>query len=155
MVPKRIGFLGFEGVTASHLAGPADTFAAAALEDGYGNSISCYQICTLGLASEPFRAESGMIFNPEETLRTAPDLEYDRHPRWQGITGFRSHRKDFGLDPNMCETNPACRSHRHWHLRLGPNGIVGWASGYHPLAIRQRCRAALPKTADGSQKATC
>src|SRR6266487_1704883 len=64
MVPKRIGFLGFEGVTASHLAGPADTFAAAALEDGYGNSISCYQICTLGLASEPFRAESGMIVIP-------------------------------------------------------------------------------------------
>ena len=85
MVPKRIGFLGFEGVTASHLAGPADTFAAAALEDGYGNSISCYQICTLGLASEPFRAESGMIFNPEETLRTAPDLDTIVIPGGKGL----------------------------------------------------------------------
>ena len=85
MVPKRIGFLGFEGVTASHLAGPADTFAAAALEDGYGNTISCYQICALGLASEPFRAESGMIFKPEETLRTAPELDTIVIPGGKGL----------------------------------------------------------------------
>jgi len=85
MVPKRIGFLGFEGVTASHLAGPVDTFAAAALEDGYGNTISCYQICALGLASEPFRAESGMIFKPEETLRTAPELDTIVIPGGKGL----------------------------------------------------------------------
>jgi len=85
MVPKRIGFLGFEGVTASHLAGPADTFAAAAPEDGYGNTISCYQICALGLASEPFRAESGMIFKPEETLRTAPELDTIVIPGGKGL----------------------------------------------------------------------
>jgi hypothetical protein len=34
MVPKKIGFLGFDGVTASHLVSTADTFAAAALDDG-------------------------------------------------------------------------------------------------------------------------
>ena len=33
MTPKRIGFVGFDGVTASHLVGPADTFSAAALDD--------------------------------------------------------------------------------------------------------------------------
>jgi len=75
MNPKRIGFLGFEGVTASHLVGPADTFAAAALDGGYGNRIPCYQICTIGLTFEPFRAESGIIFQPEETLQTAPELD--------------------------------------------------------------------------------
>jgi transcriptional regulator GlxA family with amidase domain len=75
MVPKQIGFVGFEGVTASHLVGPADTFAAAALGDGYGNRIPCYQICTIGLNSEVFRAESGMAFRPDETLQTARELD--------------------------------------------------------------------------------
>ena len=75
MLPKRIGFLGFDGVTACHLVGPADTFAAAALDDGYGNRISCYHIYTIGLTPEPFRAESGMIFRPDETLQTAPALD--------------------------------------------------------------------------------
>jgi hypothetical protein len=32
MVPKQIGFLGFEGVTASSLAGAGDVFAAAVLD---------------------------------------------------------------------------------------------------------------------------
>ena len=73
MNPKRIGFLGFEGVTSSNLVGPADTFAAAALDGGYGNRIPCYQISTIGLTSKPFRAQSGVIFKPEETLETAPD----------------------------------------------------------------------------------
>jgi transcriptional regulator GlxA family with amidase domain len=75
MNPKPIGFLGFEGVTASHLVGPADTFATAALNGGYGNCISCYQICTVGLTREPFRAESGMTFRPDETLQTVAELD--------------------------------------------------------------------------------
>jgi transcriptional regulator GlxA family with amidase domain len=75
MVPKRIGFLGFDGITASHLVGPADAFATAALDGGYGNRIPCYQIRTIGLTPEPFEAESGIIFEPEETLQTAPELD--------------------------------------------------------------------------------
>jgi len=85
MVPKRIGFVGFEGATASHLVGPADTFATVALDGGYGNCISCYQICTVGLTREPFRAESGMIFRPEETLQTAPDLDTVVIPGGKGL----------------------------------------------------------------------
>jgi len=75
MNPKRIGFLGFDGVTSLHFVGPADTFASAALDGGYGSRIPCYQICTIGLTPEPFRAESGIIFEPEETLETAPELD--------------------------------------------------------------------------------
>jgi transcriptional regulator GlxA family with amidase domain len=85
MNPKRIGFLGFEGVIASHLVAPVDTFAAAALDGGYGNRISCYQICTIGLTLEPFRAESGMIFKPEETLQTAPELDTIVVPGGEGL----------------------------------------------------------------------
>jgi len=85
MIPKRIGFLGFDGVTASHLVSPADTFAAAALDDGYGNRIPCYHICTIGLISGYFRAESGIIFEAEETLRTAPKLDTIVIPGGRGL----------------------------------------------------------------------
>jgi transcriptional regulator GlxA family with amidase domain len=75
MNPKRIGFVGFEGVAASHLVVTADTFAAAALDGGYGNRILCYEICTIGFSSEFFRAESGLIFRPDETIQTVGDLD--------------------------------------------------------------------------------
>jgi transcriptional regulator GlxA family with amidase domain len=75
MVPKRIGCLGFEGVDASHLAGPASTLAAAVLEAGYGSHIQCYQICIVGLTSEPFQTDSGVIFKPTETFETAPRFD--------------------------------------------------------------------------------
>ena len=75
MSPKRVGFVGFDGVTASHLTGPADAFAAAALDDGFGNRIACYEVCTIGLNREPFHSESGMTFQPQYTLRTAPQLD--------------------------------------------------------------------------------
>jgi transcriptional regulator GlxA family with amidase domain len=85
MTPKRIGFVGFDGVTASHLAGPADTFSAAVLGDGYGNRILCYHIYTIGLTREPFRAESGMLFKPEETLHTVPELDTIVVPGGEGL----------------------------------------------------------------------
>src|SRR4029453_3528107 len=85
MNPKRIGFLGFDGVTASHLVAPADTFAAAALDGGYGNRIRCYQICTIGLTPEPFRSGWGMVFKPEETLQTAPELDTVIVPGGDGL----------------------------------------------------------------------
>jgi transcriptional regulator GlxA family with amidase domain len=75
MSPKRIGFVGFDRVTASHLTGPADAFAAAALDDGFGNRIACYEVCTVGLNRESFQSESGVIFQAQYTLRNAPSLD--------------------------------------------------------------------------------
>jgi transcriptional regulator GlxA family with amidase domain len=75
MLAKRIGFLAFESITASHLVAPVDIFAAATLDSGYGNRIPCYQTYTIGLTTEPFRAESGITFTPDETLQTAPELD--------------------------------------------------------------------------------
>jgi transcriptional regulator GlxA family with amidase domain len=85
MIPKQIGFLGFEGVNAWHIGGPADTFAAAVLDSGYGKSIPCYQICVIGLTAEPFRAESGITFKSEETLQTAPELDTIVVPGGRGL----------------------------------------------------------------------
>jgi transcriptional regulator GlxA family with amidase domain len=73
--PIRIGLVGFDEVTALHLVGPADAFVAAALDDGYGNRIPCYEVHTIGVFSDRFRAEGGLMFEARETLRTAPVLD--------------------------------------------------------------------------------
>jgi transcriptional regulator GlxA family with amidase domain len=85
MVPKRIGFVGFAGVAASNLTGPSDVLAAAVLDGGYGNRISCYQICTIGFSSESFRAESGINFMPDNTLETVSDLDTIVVPGGRGL----------------------------------------------------------------------
>ena len=85
MTPKRIGFVGFDGVTASHLVGPADAFSAAALDDGYSNRIPCYQIHVIGLSSACCRAESGMIFTPEETLEAVSEWDTIVVPGGKGL----------------------------------------------------------------------
>ena len=85
MNPKRIGFLGFEGVAASELTRAADVLAAATLDGGYGNRISCYQISTIGFTSECFRAESGIVFSPDSTLETASELDTIVIPGGDGL----------------------------------------------------------------------
>ena len=85
MNPKRIGFLGFEGVAASELTRAADVLAAAALDDGYGNRIPCYQISAIGFTSECFRAESGIAFWPDSTLETASELDTIVIPGGDGL----------------------------------------------------------------------
>lgn len=85
MNPKLIGFLGFDGAKASDLALSADMFASAALSDGYGNRIACYQIYTIGLSHNPFAAESGVIFKPDLTLREAPELDTIVIPGGKGL----------------------------------------------------------------------
>jgi transcriptional regulator GlxA family with amidase domain len=85
MNPNRIGFLGFKGVAASELTRAADVLAAAALDGGYGNRIPCYQISTIGLTSECFRAESGIAFWPDSTLETASELDTIVIPGGDGL----------------------------------------------------------------------
>jgi len=85
MNPKRIGFLGFEGVSASDLTRAADVFAAAALDSGYGNRMSCYHLCTIGFTSECFRAESGIAFRSDSTPETAPELDTIVVPGGNGL----------------------------------------------------------------------
>jgi transcriptional regulator GlxA family with amidase domain len=85
MNPKRIGFLGFEGVAASDLTRAADVFAAATLDGGYGNRISCYHVRTIGFTSERFRAESGIAFWPDSTLDTVSELDTIVVPGGDGL----------------------------------------------------------------------
>jgi transcriptional regulator GlxA family with amidase domain len=85
MNPKLIGFLGFEGVAASELTRAADVFAAATLDGGYGNRISCYQISVIGLTSESFHAESGIALRPDRTLETVSELDTIVIPGGDGL----------------------------------------------------------------------
>src|SRR2546429_4673572 len=85
MNPKRVGFPRFEGVASSELTRAADVLAAATLDGGYGNRISCYQISTIGFTSECFRAESGIVFSPDSTLETASELDTIVIPGGDGL----------------------------------------------------------------------
>jgi transcriptional regulator GlxA family with amidase domain len=85
MNPKRIGFLGFDGVAASDLTRAADVFAAVTLDGGYGNRISCYHVCTIGFAFECFRSESGIAFRPDSTLETVSEFDTIIIPGGDGL----------------------------------------------------------------------
>ena len=85
MNPKRIGFLGFDGAAASDLTRAADVFAAATLDGGYDNRISCYHVCTIGFAFECFRSESGIAFRLDSTLETVSELDMIIVPGGKGV----------------------------------------------------------------------
>lgn len=85
MTPKRIGLVGFDGVTALHLSGPADVLAAAALDDGYGGRIRCYEVYILGITSAPFQSESGALLVPQETINAVPALDTIIVPGGSGL----------------------------------------------------------------------
>jgi putative intracellular protease/amidase len=58
-----------------HLIGPAEAFAAAALDDGYGGRIPCYEVEIVGATSERFHAESGVAFTGEADLQHAGEFD--------------------------------------------------------------------------------
>jgi transcriptional regulator GlxA family with amidase domain len=73
MTPKRIGFIGFDGVVAIDLSGPADAFAVAneAVNDPKGS----YEVLIIASSGQPFVAYSGLIFKPQRTFKNAPSLD--------------------------------------------------------------------------------
>lgn len=75
MKPNSIGILGYDGVTALDLVGPADAFASAVTTDGAGKKQACYEIVVIGLTHRPFTAESGVVFTPKAALSGAPPLD--------------------------------------------------------------------------------
>ncbi|HKF41659.1 MAG TPA: helix-turn-helix domain-containing protein [Thermoanaerobaculia bacterium] len=75
MSPRRIAFLGFDGLTALDLVGPADAFASAFVEGEDGRPRPCYEIAVIGLKKGPFVAQSGVVFKPTATLETAGAID--------------------------------------------------------------------------------
>ena len=75
MAPRRVAFLGFDGVMALDMVGPADAFASAFVEDDDGRPMACYEVVVIGLKKGPFVAQSGVVFKPTATLETARDID--------------------------------------------------------------------------------
>ncbi len=75
MKPLHIGIVGFDQVNALDLVGPAEAFANATFPDARGFPKNAYSVVILGLTSKRFVAESGIVFHPRATLRTAPALD--------------------------------------------------------------------------------
>jgi transcriptional regulator GlxA family with amidase domain len=84
MNPLRVGFLGFEGVMALDLVGPFDAFTSALLEEN-GTTSNCYEPIIIGLTNEAFVAESGVIFKPHKSIKTAPPLDTLIIPGGKGL----------------------------------------------------------------------
>jgi transcriptional regulator GlxA family with amidase domain len=85
MKRKRVGFLGYDGVMALDLAGPIDAFTTAVVEDSDGVPESCYEVVIIGLSARPFLSESGMIFKPHTTIKSAPALDTLIVPGGRGL----------------------------------------------------------------------
>lgn len=85
MTPLRVGFIGFNGLNALDLVGPAEAFTTAAVGQANGKSQSGYEVLVLGLTRRSFTAESGIAFHPHTTLQAAPKLDTLIIPGGQGL----------------------------------------------------------------------
>jgi transcriptional regulator GlxA family with amidase domain len=72
--PKRIGLVGFDGVTALDLTGVLEAFRIADGAD-WRAPPARYETLVLGLTRAPFVAESGLRIQPDARLDQAPDLD--------------------------------------------------------------------------------
>lgn len=89
--PKRIGILGFDGVAALDLTGVLDTFYVAG-GNTWRKPSALYETVVIGLSARPFRAESGLRFVPDVTLKTAPPLDTVVVPGGPGLREDKINR---------------------------------------------------------------
>jgi len=75
MKPLRVGLIGYDGVQALDIIGPSDAFTIAEIESDNGQRRPCYEVIIVGITNKPFRAESGVSFQPHTTLGKAPTLD--------------------------------------------------------------------------------
>jgi transcriptional regulator GlxA family with amidase domain len=119
MKPKRIGLIGFDGVVAIDLAGPAEAFTCAKVGDRPGVG-PCYEVLTIASSTKPFVAESGLILKPHQRFQNAPPLDTIIVP---GGSGLRN--------PDTCRAIAAFLRQRAARTRrIGSvcTGIYGLAS---------------------------
>ena len=82
---RKIGFLGFDDINALDLIGPAEAFASAVAPDARGKLVPCYEVCVVGATMAPFRAESGVLFQPTTDLASAPAFDTIVVPGGRGL----------------------------------------------------------------------
>ena len=89
MNPRLVGFLGFDGVTALDLVGPAEVFATAVSPEPAGGEL--YKVLVVGLTGRPFTSDSGIVFQPSTTLGAAPALDTLVVPGGMGLREPRTN----------------------------------------------------------------
>lgn len=73
---KTIGILGYDGVQALDIVGPADAFGIASDQLASGrDGTPAYELLVLGITRRAFVAESGIAFRPDRALDAAPRLD--------------------------------------------------------------------------------
>ena len=92
MKPLRVGLVGFDQVDALDLVGPAEAFASAQIQDAKGETVAAYEVVILGLTNACFVAESGIVFQPQKTLRYAPKLDTIIIPGGAGLRRAETNR---------------------------------------------------------------
>ena len=92
MTPRRIGILGFDGVTALDIVGPAEAFAAAT-SDSRGERRSCYEVLTLAVDKHRFVAESGINFTASYGIAKVPELDTLIVPGGSGLRNASTTRR--------------------------------------------------------------
>ena len=93
MDSKQIWFLGFDGVAASHIILPAETFSTATLDVGYGNPIPCYRISIVGPKDDAVLSDCGIRFDPTAALETAPEIDTLVVPGGKGLRNSATVQK--------------------------------------------------------------
>lgn len=70
--PKRVGIIGFDGVSNLDLVGPLEVFAKARAQDDQTEGKPLYQIVVTALEGKSFVSEAGVVFRAARTIETAP-----------------------------------------------------------------------------------
>jgi transcriptional regulator GlxA family with amidase domain len=104
MKPLRVGLIGYDGVQALDIIGPSDAFTIAEIESDNGQRRPCYEVTIVGITNKPFRAESGVSFQPHTTLGNTPTLDTLIIPG--GRNGFAGSRRS--VPGSMPSLQPAC-----------------------------------------------
>ncbi|HEY8793362.1 MAG TPA: DJ-1/PfpI family protein [Gemmatimonadaceae bacterium] len=74
MSQRRIGILGYDGIQALDLVGPAEAFAAVR-NDADGSTESAYDIVIIGLTGRRFRSETGLTMQADTTVSKSIRLD--------------------------------------------------------------------------------
>lgn len=109
----RIGIVGFDGVTALDLVGPADAFSTAnELCQALNGGPAPYRLAVLGLTGRRFVAESGIGFEAQAPLDLAPTLDTLIVPGGSGlretqanariVAWLRAHAQDCRRIASIC-----------------------------------------------------
>lgn len=78
--PRRIGFLGFDGVQALDIVGPADAFGSDAFDSldlGEGAGRRPYEIVVIGLTARRFTTSAGFVMHADASISSSSRLRLD------------------------------------------------------------------------------